>query len=130
CARGRNASRAASATTHFPAEHLPHRMRIGRGHGLVLPKAALTFGRLLPQVVALHRVAAEQLAGCGCLEPLLRAAGRFRLRHLSSLLRSSSARAPSPCCGRPATAATPRGRFPARLPPAASASRGPAPDAT
>src|SRR5213076_1685274 len=110
--------RSTGSLSHFPAEHLVHGPCVGLAHGLVLAEAALTFGRLLPQVVALHRVAAEQLAGCGCLEPLLRAAGRFRLRHLSSLLRSSSARAPSPCCGRPATAATPRGRFPARLPPA------------
>ena len=64
------------------------------GDRLVLAEAALTLRALVLEVVALHRVAADQLARSAHLEALLRSASRLHFRHLVSLLRFSSAREP------------------------------------
>src|SRR6188474_2048180 len=70
--------------------------RVLRGDRLVARERALALGALLLEVVALHRMTAQQLAAAGHLEALLRCFVRLLLRHLLSppvVLRLSSARA-------------------------------------
>src|SRR6266508_4060072 len=67
---------------------------IGALDVLISTKTTLALGRLLPEVVALHRLPAQELPRSGHLEPLLRSAVSLLLWHLLRLLRSSSGRAP------------------------------------
>src|SRR5205085_7787951 len=117
-----------------PPQHLLDRLLVARRDRLALPPPLP-----LPWA-ALHQVArrrspvapaAHQLARRAQLEPLLRPAVCLHLWHrLLQLLRSSSARAPSPCSARPAAAETRPGRSPSRPPPGASGGLGRAPGGT
>src|SRR4029078_7577505 len=78
CARRRNASRAALASPPL-AQHPADGWSIDGGDVLLLAEAPLPLRRLLRQVVALHRLAAQQLAAGVDLKPLLGAARCFRL---------------------------------------------------
>src|SRR4029078_8230167 len=95
CARGRIAGRVPSL---LHPQELLHCLHVDLRDGMALAEVALTLRRLLREFVALHRVTALQLPRRAHLEPLLRPAPCLHLRHLVSPLRSSSARAPSPCC--------------------------------
>src|SRR5215212_5836830 len=78
------------------AEQPPHLALVLAGDRLVAPERALALSALLLEVVALHAVAAQQLAATAHLEALLGCFVRLLLRHLLSppvVLRLSSARA-------------------------------------
>src|SRR6476619_5497805 len=93
-------------------QHLLDRAAVAAGDLAILAEAALTLRRLLLQVVAPHRRPAQDLAGARHLELLLHCAACLGLRHLVSLLSSSSAPATSPCCVRPGGAVTRSARSP------------------
>src|SRR5206468_12196695 len=93
-------------------QHLLQGLVVGP-RDLELPtELPLLLRRLVLQLVAAHRRQAHDLARPRHLEPLLRGAPRFLLRHLVSLLRFSSGPAPAPCCDRRGEAGTRSARSP------------------
>src|ERR1700754_1002221 len=93
-------------------QHLLEGAAVGARDLAALAEAALTLRRLLLQVVAPHRRPAQDLAAARHLELLLHGAPCLHLRHLVSLLHSSSGQAASPCCARPGEAGTRSSRSP------------------
>src|SRR5262245_44887007 len=75
------------------------RLRVGFGDRPGLTERPLQLRRLVLQIVALTGLPAQELPRCGHPELLLGSRVSLLFRHLSSLLRSWSAPAPSSCCG-------------------------------
>src|SRR5215213_1786225 len=128
CVRGLSASREALGPPLAEPQHPAHLTSVGPRERVGLAEPTLALRGLLLEQVALHRAPPQDLPRSRQLEALLRCSRRLLLWHLSLLLRSSSAPAPSPCSARRGVAVTRRRRAPSRPPPAASADSGPAPD--
>src|SRR5215469_15426894 len=93
-----------------PADAILVRLR----NRLVLTKLPLQLRRLVLQTVALARSPPQELPRSGHLELLLGSRVSLLFRHLSSLLRSSSAPAPWSCSGPLAAAGSRSDRGPSR----------------